>query len=298
MRILITGGSGYLGSSLVNFLNDNDHVNEIIIYDNLSANNYNIFFGNKKLNKLRFIKGDILDSYNLVKAIKEVDTLIHLAAFVSYPYNHLQNLQYEQINCWGSLNVVNAVKNESTVKKVIYLSSAAVYGFRENILFEDTPSPGNAYSDSKLKGEQYFNLLENTHDLNIIRSANVFGYTNSMRLDNVINSFLFDVITKRNVNIYGDGNQKRPFIDINNITKIISDSIFNENAPKLINAIEFNASINQIKDIILNIHDSLEYSYINQNQIFPSQSFKGYDIDIVDQFHQYYNTFRKHMSLV
>ncbi len=298
MRILITGGAGYLGSSLVNFLNDNDHVNEIIIYDNLSANNYNIFFGNKKLNKLRFIKGDILDSYNLVKAIKEVDTLIHLAAFVSYPYNHLQNLQYEQINCWGSLNVVNAVKNESTVKKVIYLSSAAVYGFRENILFEDTPSPGNAYSDSKLKGEQYFNLLENTHDLNIIRSANVFGYTNSMRLDNVINSFLFDVITKRNVNIYGDGNQKRPFIDINNITKIISDSIFNENAPKLINAIEFNASINQIKDIILNIHDSLEYSYINQNQIFPSQSFKGYDIDIVDQFHQYYNTFRKHMSLV
>src|SRR5690606_7281233 len=104
MKILITGGAGYVGYSLITAMAADNSIDEIILYDNLLHNNFNVFIGTEKLSKVRFIKGDILDPFNLEKAMDNVDVVIHLAAFVSLPYNHLQNFQFEQINCWGSLN--------------------------------------------------------------------------------------------------------------------------------------------------------------------------------------------------
>ena len=79
MRILVTGGAGYIGTELIQQLSEQKNVSEIIVYDNLSSGNRNFFLGQQKLNsdKLKFIQGDILDSRKLKKVVQGVDTVYH-----------------------------------------------------------------------------------------------------------------------------------------------------------------------------------------------------------------------------
>ena len=111
MKVLITGGAGYIGSSLVDAFEKNTLIEEIIVYDNLLLNNYNFFYKAEKRKKVKFIKGDILDTYKLEKIIKQVNCVFHLAAFVSFPYNYSQNLNYEQVNRWGTLALSRLILN-------------------------------------------------------------------------------------------------------------------------------------------------------------------------------------------
>lgn len=272
MNVLVTGGAGYIGCSLLEQLHALDSVQKVVVYDNFSRENFSVFWGHRKYPKVSFIRADILDSFSLQKALTDIDTVIHLAGFVAFPFNHLQNFQYEQINCWGSLNVVNCIRESKRVKKVLYLSSFSVYGFREQIGFMDEPSPGNGYGDSKYKGEQYFGLLGNSHQLSVFRPANVFGYNKAVRLDNVINAFIFDSLAYGKINIFGSGNQNRCFVELNGLVKRIADWVDDKDTAPLTVLADFNASLNEVKDWLLTKNDGLEYQYINQNQTFASQS--------------------------
>ncbi len=276
MKIVITGGAGYVGNSLAIALNASQLVNEIVIYDNLSRGDFNFFFGRERLQKVRFVKGDILDSYHLESALTDADTLIHLAAHVAFPFNHLQNLQYEQINRWGTLAVVRAAEKIKSIKQVLYLSSTAVYGFGSDLETSSMPNPENAYGISKYEGENYMRLLADTKRLGIVRSANVFGYNNTLRLDSVINAFFFEALTTGQIKIYGNGSQQRAFVEINNLIDKISQWVFGKEFLQEEVAIDFNASLNDIKDWMLTAIPNLEYTYLNQNQDFSGQSFKGF----------------------
>ncbi len=272
MKILITGAAGYIGTSLVDSLHENALVEKIIVLDNLSRSDINFFFSKKPLPKVDFIKGDILDSFGLEKMMKDVEVVIHLAGFVSQPFNHTQNLQYEQVNTWGSLSVVRAIQNTATVKNVIYLSSTSVYGFRENVDVSEEPTPENAYGQSKYDGEKYFTLLKDTLNLSIIRAGNVFGYNRTLRTDSVINSFFINALTQNKIHIFGDGMQSRPFVSIENITNKLENAIFHSRQSENIQiAADFNATLNDIKDFLLSQNENLEYQYLNQNQRLSSQ---------------------------
>jgi UDP-glucose 4-epimerase len=105
MKILITGGAGYIGTELTyELMKHADRIDEIIIYDNLSRGNYNLFIGLSKLpeGKVRFIQGDLLDTRKLRKALKGVDVVYHLAAKVSTPFADQNPHLFEQINHWGT----------------------------------------------------------------------------------------------------------------------------------------------------------------------------------------------------
>ena len=101
MKILITGGAGYIGTELVSSLSEDENVSEIVVYDNLSRKNYNFFIGQSKITKVRFINGDLLDSRKLDKALISVDCVCHLGAMVTTPFSDNHAHSFEQINNWG-----------------------------------------------------------------------------------------------------------------------------------------------------------------------------------------------------
>ncbi len=275
MTILVTGGSGYVGTTLIEKLNSVEFVKNIIVYDNLSKTSLGFFIGKEKLNKVKFIKGDILDSYALEQIITKVDIIYHLAAYVSFPYNHQQNMQYDQINKWGTLNLVRCIQNTTnSVKKIVYLSSMSVYGLYNNVNFSDIPAPSNAYGKSKFSAEKYVKLLENKMDVEIIRAANIFGFNSNLRLDSVLNNFIFNGLVYKKILIYGDGDQKRPYASLNNLITVLIDSMNDNRNPTLYNFAEFNASLNEIKDWLIQLLPEMEYTYVNQNIIYKGQSIK------------------------
>ncbi len=101
MKILITGGAGYIGTPLVDLLCANPLVEKIIVYDNLSRANYNLFIGSKNEGhqKINFFKGELLDSRRLRQALKGVDVVYHLAARVTTPFANSCNKIGKTIPC-------------------------------------------------------------------------------------------------------------------------------------------------------------------------------------------------------
>lgn len=296
MNVLITGGAGYIGSSLVDKLAEIDAVQKIVVYDNLNQGKHGFFFGKQQIRKLQFIHGDILDAYAFLEALKGIDTVIHLAAYVAQPYNHLQSLQYEQINRLGTQNVSRLCQESTDVKRFLYLSSSAVYGFHENILAEDTPMPDNAYSQSKFAAEEYVRLM--TKPFAIVRSGNVFGFNPSIRLDTVLNAFFFDAITKGKIKIYGNGKQQRPFISLENIVSVLYRWVLTNESPLL--AVDFNASINDLRDFLNQREENVEYQYLNQNQNFSGQSIKEYHKrDVMEELlNKFYEELKNNVKVI
>ncbi len=266
MKILITGGAGYIGTELAYELNNNPEVEQIIIYDNLSRGNINLFIGTQKLSdKIKFIQGDILDSRLLRKTLKDIDVVYHLAANVSTPFADQNPHLFEQINHWGTAEVVYAVE-ESNVKKFIYTSSASVYGASSEEVNKNTlPNPKTFYGISKLRGEEHVNrLLDKNLETYIIRCGNIYGYSKSMRFDSVINKFLFEANFKNRIAIQGTGEQHRSFIHIDKTANILKRLIFSDLPKGSYNLVEDNLSINHIVDTLKILYPNLETLFINQ----------------------------------
>jgi len=266
MNILITGGAGYIGTELIYELDRNPEIEQIIIYDNLSRGSINLFIGVQKLSKkMRFIQGDILDSRLLQKTLKGIDVVYHLAAKVTTPFADQNPHAFEQINHWGTAEVVYAVE-ESDVKKFIYTSSASVYGASsEEVSQGNTPNPKTFYGISKLKGEDHVaRLLEKDLDTYIVRCGNIYGYSKSMRFDSVINKFLFEANFKNRISIQGTGEQHRSFIHIDKTANILHKLLFSDLKKGRYDLVEDNLSINTIVENLKILYPDLETMYINQ----------------------------------
>lgn len=303
MKVLVTGGAGYVGQSLINLLNKNNNITEIIVYDNISTSNVNFFIGKDYLHKVLFVKGDILNFDLLKKYVSKVNAVYHLASYTTHAYTYAQNIQYEQINQWVTLNLVRAIKeSNSEVNKLFYLSSLAIYGFNKKINFKlDNPQPANAYSISKYEAEKYVKLLADDNcTVHIVRSGNVFGLNNGFRKDSVLNNFIFNAIVNKKILIYGDGQQSRPFVHVDNISEILANEIENINKQNVIydNVLDFNASMNEIKDWLLTLVNDLEYTYLNTNIKYDSHlvlnapSLSDSITKLNNTFHDFYNNIR------
>ncbi|HMQ01112.1 MAG TPA: NAD-dependent epimerase/dehydratase, partial [Cyclobacteriaceae bacterium] len=216
MKILVTGGTGYIGTELVDLLIADENVQEVRVYDNLSRNNFNFFLGNKMqgAEKIKFIKAELLDSRSLKKAIAGVDVVYHLAAKVTTPFANDDAHLYEQVNHWGTAELMYAIEN-TDVKKIIYTSSSGVYGSSKDAVDETVQArPKTFYAISKLRAEEHVNRLNTKKSVYVLRCGNVYGYSPSMRFDAVINKFVFEANFEKRITIHGNGEQTRTFIHI------------------------------------------------------------------------------------
>lgn len=267
MRILITGGAGYVGTVLTKSLVSIPEVDKIIVYDNLSRKNSNLFLGDRMPNaeKVELVVGDILDLRKLKKVLESVDVVFHLAARVSTPFANIDADFHEQVNHWGTAELVSAVE-ESKVEKFIFTSSTSVYGASDDFIQEtQLPDPKTFYGISKFRGEEHVKRLQSKRNAIILRCANVYGYSRSMRFDAVINRFMFDANFTKRIQIHGNGKQFRAFIHVNVLTKALIGCLFNDVPSGIYNLIDKNLQILDVVDVLKEIYPTLEFIFINQH---------------------------------
>ena len=267
MKILITGGAGYIGYSLVKqLLEDVEQLHSITIYDNLSRRNYSFFTEAKFDHKpVKLIQGDILDGRMLQQALEGIDCVVHLAAKVTTPFADSDAHTFDQVNHWGSAQLAYAIE-KSNVSKIINLSSMSIYGDHHDPIEETTlPNPQSFYGRSKLDGEKQLNVLSRNRTLFTLRSGNVYGYNPSYRVDAVVNRLLFQANFLGKITINGSGEQHRSFIHVDKVANAVVRIIDGNIQPGVYNLVEHNLSINEIGAAIQTLYPRLDIIHANHN---------------------------------
>ena len=266
MKILVTGGAGYLGTGLLDALSRHERVDEVVAYDNLSRKNPNLFISEAlQSNRIRFVRGDILDTRRLAKALEGVDVVYHLAAKVSTPFADADFHGLDQVNHWGAAELSYLLESQP-VQRVVYLSSTSVYGASDGgVHLQTDPEPRTAYGISKLRGEQMLARLEQQMPVHIVRCANVYGYNKSMRFDAVINRFMFDAHFNGRLTIHGSGKQTRSFVHIDGLVACLLAIGLDGELEGYSNIVERSVSIEDIAQAVSELYPRLETLYIQQD---------------------------------
>jgi nucleoside-diphosphate-sugar epimerase len=191
MRVLLTGGAGYIGSVLIPELLERYKVR---VLDNLTYGYDGIIphLGNQNF---EFVRGDIRDASIIKKILKDVDFVIHLAAIVGYPACKAKPKLADEINHLGTKNLVNQCS-----VPIIFTSSGSNYGNVEGSCDEETQlNPLTEYGWSKVKAEKE---VQKNSDYIIYRFSTGFGLSPRMRLDLLVNDFLFKAMKNKELIIY------------------------------------------------------------------------------------------------
>ena len=194
MKVLITGGAGYIGTVLTELLLERGH--DVTIYDRLMYDGTPLvkFFS---YNNFSFINGDILDVDNLKENCKDKDVVIHLAAIVGYLACDNNKEMTKDVNVIGTQNVVDSM---SPSQLLLFGSTGSNYGKVDGICTEETPlNPGTLYGVTKTEAEDIVMDRENSV---AYRFATAFGISHRLRMDLLINDLTYKAITEGALVIY------------------------------------------------------------------------------------------------
>ncbi len=252
MNCLVTGGSGYLGSALIKYISP-------------KFNNVSNFDTNKNNNQDGiFIKGDILNFDQILKASKNIDIIYHCIAKVPITKN---SDEFIKVNENGTENLLKAAQINN-VKKIIFVSSSAVFGIPKKvpIMEEDERHPVEKYGLSKKKGEDLcFKYMKMGLDITIVRPRTILGHN---RLG--IFSILFEWVEKnQKLPVLNNGDNFYQFVDIEDLVNAIYKSsllkgsnVFNIGAEK------FDSIKNTLNSLIEKVESKSQIKNINQNIMF------------------------------
>ena len=248
-KILVTGGVGFIGSHLVDKLIDLGH--EVTVIDDLSSGKRDNLNHNAKLEVKDICNFGLLD-YQLFKGI---DYVFHLAAIPGVPYSVKNPLRTHDVNITGTLNVLKA-SLENKVKKVIFASTAALYGDCDHPAKEDDPvNSQSPYAFQKIVGEGYMKLFSEVYGLPTLslRFFNVYGKRCSPDSPYALVIPIFKALKKRGdfLTIYGDGEQTRDFVYVSDIVDALILAMEKPVQNEVINVCSGESvSINQLADLI------------------------------------------------
>jgi nucleoside-diphosphate-sugar epimerase len=221
MNVLITGGAGYLGSVLIEQLFNHGGISKLTVYDNLMYNQTSLIHYSWRKN-FEFVYGDVRDEKTLAKYVDAADVIIPLAAIVGFPACDRDKDLATAVNYTHVKTICNLVSGSDI--KVIYPNTNSGYGIGENgECTEESPlNPISHYGVTKVKAEREV--------LNIggisIRLATVFGSSPRMRMDLLVNEFVYKALTDKYITIF-EKNFKRNYIHIRDVAKTFEYMIEN-----------------------------------------------------------------------
>lgn len=225
MKVLITGGAGFIGSHLAEHLLAAG--NSVRVLDNLSTG--------KRENlpvhpRLEFVQGDIRDRNHVTNSARDMDAIVHLAAVASVQASVDDPTGTHETNFDGTLHLLEAARTEH-IRRFLYASSAAVYGdnTRLPLVEEEILNPLSPYAADKLAGEYYLRFYHAKFGIETtaFRFFNIFGPRQdpSSPYSGVISIFIERVSRGEPVTIFGDGRQTRDFVYVGDLVKLLAQAL-------------------------------------------------------------------------
>lgn len=268
-KILVTGGAGYLGSTLVRKLLEEGY--KVRVLDKLS-------YGKESLKDImqnpdfELVVGNILDIQDVVESAKDVDAVVHLAAIVGDEASSANPIMSVEENTIATINLGHVCKIFQ-INRFIFTSTCSVYGASENgeLLTEDSLLfPVSLYAQSKIDSEiELKRLIDGNFSPTILRLATLYGWSYRPRFDLVVNLFTLMALHNKEVTVFGGG-QWRPFLSVSDAARAIiqvlespiekvGGQIFN------VGSSENNYTIEQIADTICKLVKNARYKLLDTN---------------------------------
>lgn len=244
MKILVTGGAGFIGSNIVESLLKDSKVSKVLVLDNLATGhkkNIEEFLNNPSF---EFIQGDIRDYETCVKVCKDVDLISHQAALGSVPRSIKDPITSNDVNIGGFLNIFTAAKQEG-VKRIVFAASSSTYGDSIELPKVETRigKPLSPYAVTKYVNELYADVFANLYGIEFIglRYFNVFGPKQDPKgaYAAVIPIFFDKALSNESPTINGDGTFSRDFTYVDNAVQANILGLFTDNE----------AAVNQVYNI-------------------------------------------------
>jgi len=231
---LVTGGAGFIGSNIVEYLIKNNS-GFVRVLDNLSTghkSNIEQYIGQQNF---EFLEGDIRNYETCMSAVKNIDYVFHEAALGSVPRSIADPITTNNVNIDGFLNMLVAIKENRNVKRIVYAASSSTYGDHESLpKIEDIiGKPLSPYAVTKYVNELYAQVFSKTYAIESIglRYFNVFGQRQDPNgaYAAVIPLFVKAILNEETVYINGDGEQSRDFTYIENVVQANIKAMFVNN---------------------------------------------------------------------
>jgi nucleoside-diphosphate-sugar epimerase len=265
---LITGGAGYIGTHLARILLDKGY--QITILDKF-------VFGKDCLKNLvkhpsiRIIQGDVSNVADIMKAIDGVDSVVHLAEIVGDPACSIDPKTTQQVN-FLSTSVLAQVCKYLHIPRFVYASSCSVYGASEGttLLNERSKlSPVSLYARMKIESEKILkNMMDDVFSPTILRFATVFGLSDRMRFDLVVNILSAKAATEGKITVFG-GDQWRPLVHVEDVAKAIVKTL--------------EAPLEKVRGEIFNVGSKENNHTINDIGLMVKESFPNADLIIQEK---------------
>ncbi|MDI6884654.1 MAG: SDR family oxidoreductase [Hadesarchaea archaeon] len=268
MRVLVTGGAGFIGSHVVDGLVDKGHA--VTVLDNLSSGSRENLRAHLANPDFRLIKGDIRDGKAVKKSLSGVDAVVHEAALVSVPRSIREPRLAHEVNVEGTLSLLRASK-QAGVERFVYASTCAIYGESNRLpITEDAPlKPNSPYASSKLAAEENcrtFSAIEGLPTVSL-RYFNVYGPRQSAgEYAGVMVKFIQRLRNDQPPIIYGDGKQTRDFVYVSDVVEATLLALEREGvAGKVINiGTGKETSINKLCELFLKLTGKTHLKHLHR----------------------------------
>ncbi|MFC8301130.1 NAD-dependent epimerase/dehydratase family protein [Micromonospora orduensis] len=255
MKVVVTGGAGFIGANLVRALDETPQVTEIVVVDDLSTG----LLDNLHDQPVRLYQGTVLDPDLLDRAVAGAASVVHLGALGSVPRSIDRPLPSHHANATGTLMVLEAARRHG-VPQVIVSSSSSVYGANPVLPRQEglRPIPVSPYAVSKLAAEAYAVAYASCYDMGVLpfRFFNVFGPRQAAHhaYAAVLPRFVTAALAGEPLRVHGDGRQTRDFTFVGTVTSVLVDAIVRRVSTTDVVNLAFGARISLL-DLIAELED-------------------------------------------